>query len=501
MALDKLVGQQLDLGPASYFEPSEEATPGNQIVIGEGWFKSFASLIYVAQQNTTAFVPVITAGNVRWDLVYLDKAGTITVTAGIEQTPPVADFTGAPATPSDGCPLAYVKITEAGTVVVTNDDITDLRPQFNVLEDRNYASIRVLTVGRTYRESLEDLANNLPLQFQPLARTPVDNKIDVRAGWAKGDETLTQKPVQTTASFAPVSSGANVRWDLVYIDNTGAVSMVVGTEVPSASPDFTGAASPSFYEYPLAYVKVTETASVLIDVADITDIRPTYHVESMPVGWVGHYAVSSPPVGFLEADGSEINMTTYAPLYKTIGNVFGLNTGTSCTFDHTAGLVISASHGLSNGDIVELTTDTALPTGLNTDTTYYVVNATPGNFQLSLSQGGSVVTFSNNGTGNHLWHEDFAIPDLRGEFIRGWDNGRGVDVARVFGSAQADIYGSHAHGLVHFNGQALRATACGCGGTGAEESTLGTGAQSRTDSQGGTETRPRNVALLTCIKY
>ena len=32
----------------------------------------------------------------------------------------------------------------------------------------------------------------------------------------------------------------------------------------------------------------------------------------------------------------------------------------------------------------------------------------------------------------------FNLPDLRGEFIRGWDDGRGVDTGRVFGSAQGD---------------------------------------------------------------
>ena len=34
----------------------------------------------------------------------------------------------------------------------------------------------------------------------------------------------------------------------------------------------------------------------------------------------------------------------------------------------------------------------------------------------------------------------FNVPDLRGEFIRGWDDGRGVDSGRTFGTAQADEF-------------------------------------------------------------
>ena len=32
----------------------------------------------------------------------------------------------------------------------------------------------------------------------------------------------------------------------------------------------------------------------------------------------------------------------------------------------------------------------------------------------------------------------FNLPDLRGEFMRGWDDGRGIDHGRVLGSAQGD---------------------------------------------------------------
>lgn len=37
------------------------------------------------------------------------------------------------------------------------------------------------------------------------------------------------------------------------------------------------------------------------------------------------------------------------------------------------------------------------------------------------------------------------LPDLRGEFIRGWDNGRGVDVERTMLSAQLDAMQGHRH--------------------------------------------------------
>ena len=34
---------------------------------------------------------------------------------------------------------------------------------------------------------------------------------------------------------------------------------------------------------------------------------------------------------------------------------------------------------------------------------------------------------------------NFGLPDLRGEFIRGWDNGRGIDAGRLIGSWQGEF--------------------------------------------------------------
>lgn len=88
----------------------------------------------------------------------------------------------------------------------------------------------------------------------------------------------------------------------------------------------------------------------------------------------------------------------------------------------------------------------------------------------------------------------FAIPDLRAEFLRGWDDGRGVDSGRVFGSGQADMFAAHAHSFNVFSANANGTNPQGTNNNGAISGV-------NTTNAGGNETRPRNVALLACIKY
>ncbi|AXE32240.1 hypothetical protein DK842_21410 [Chromobacterium phragmitis] len=99
----------------------------------------------------------------------------------------------------------------------------------------------------------------------------------------------------------------------------------------------------------------------------------------------------------------------------------------------------------------------------------------------------------------------FNLPDLRGEFVRGWDDGRGADAGRALGSWQSDLVGPHDHNIRRMpDGASLGlpspaaggAWAYGSGVTSADLANVYTTAKSGM----GNESRPRNIALLACIK-
>jgi len=155
-----------------------------------------------------------------------------------------------------------------------------------------------------------------------------------------------------------------------------------------------------------------------------------------PAGTVIWTARTTAPTGYIKANGAAISRSTYATLFSAIGTTYGAGDG-STTFN---------------------------------------------------------------------------LPDLRGEFIRGWDDGRGVDTGRTFGSAQASANLAHSHGItdpghVHSGAATFPGSQTEQGQQGGPESytnfNVNTGSAVTgitINNSGDTEARPRNIALLACIK-
>ena len=111
-------------------------------------------------------------------------------------------------------------------------------------------------------------------------------------------------------------------------------------------------------------------------------------------------------------------------------------------------------------------------------------------------------------------YSTFNLPDLRGEFPRFWDDGRGVDAGRVFGSLQLDAIQNweavftyqraQVNGAEKISG-AMRLEPEQDEGTAQQGGNWATshahiGPSVNNAARTAPETRPRNVALLACIK-
>ncbi|MEM7926186.1 phage tail protein [Morganella morganii] len=104
----------------------------------------------------------------------------------------------------------------------------------------------------------------------------------------------------------------------------------------------------------------------------------------------------------------------------------------------------------------------------------------------------------------------FNVPDLRGEFPRFWDDGRGVDSGRALGTAQGDamrnltgtlsrLYGESGGGTGVFRGVSVANSSKYLSGTWEGDRATEFNASNQVPTAG--EFRPRNIALAAWIKY
>lgn len=209
------------------------------------------------------------------------------------------------------------------------------------------------------------------------------------------------------------------------------------------------------------------------------------------VGMTAFFPVSSAPSGFLKANGAAVSRTTYSALFALISTTFGVGDG-STTFN-LPDLRGEFVRGYDDGRGVDQTllsgtrtASSAIITGLSR-TDFMVagmgVSGTgiPGGATIATVDSGTQITLSSSA-------------------VTGSGSTALTFTGRKFGSAEPGQIESHLHNF-DATGNAffmLRNTAGALGfGGGAAPTVNLTGVL----ATGGPETRPRNVALLACIKY
>lgn len=266
-------------------------------------------------------------------------------------------------------------------------------------------------------------------------------------------------------------------------------------------------------------------------------VNPSYQdlpaATALPAGAIITVAMNSAPTGYLKCDGTAVSRSTYATLFAAL-----VKSATVTITITTPGVVTWTGHGLSIGDKVRFTTTGALPSGLSTGTDYFIISAgfTTDTFRLAATAGGSAINTSGSQSGVHTGisapygvgdgSTTFNVPDLRGEWVRGWDDAKGTDANRSRGSSQAEMIGPHSHtatttGTADSGGahtHTVTPLQSGGSNAGVQDPVSGTtattpvttssnGAHTHTltasttvNNNSGTENRVRNIALLYCIK-
>ena len=320
-------------------------------------------------------------------------------------------------------------------------------------------------------------------------------------------------PVFTGIPQAPGFTGtADQIITLSHLDATRtALNTTIALKANIASPSFTGApvaptASADSNSTQIATTQFVKTA-VTSSATDLTSAYKTYSDNSI--------VEFSNAVNVLlsykaDLDSPELTGTPLAPTPASGNNSTRIAT---TAFTNTAIATLASN---LNASIAALQDAIASTRPVPAASVFYIASSTvPYGYFEAAGQVTSTLTY------HDLWValgspaptigdavNTFRLPDLRGEFVRGWDHNRGLDTGRALRSSQSSSNLEHNHAVP---GDDQLAFADGYGGWtsssrgnfpyDARSNYGGGGAVWNTTTDGGNESRPHNVALMPIIKW
>jgi len=243
----------------------------------------------------------------------------------------------------------------------------------------------------------------------------------------------------------------------------------------------------------------------------------------VPVGSILNMALSDVPDGFVKCNGAALSRTTYADLFQKLVTDTGFSAQTFTITIAAPGVVTKSSHGFKGGERIRLTTTGALPTGLSAGSEYFVNYIDANTFRLQAFSNvlaGTYITTTGSQSGTHSYTRThwglgdgsttFNAPDLRGAFLRAWDDARALDTDRAMATFQMDaiqnITGATAGRVLGtwytpsgaFGHSSVAASLYGGGGGNGANMNFDASRVVRTTSD---DSRPKSYALMPVIKY
>lgn len=144
------------------------------------------------------------------------------------------------------------------------------------------------------------------------------------------------------------------------------------------------------------------------------------------IGTIHPFAGRTAPTGFLMCDGSSVSRSTFASLFAVI-----CSSQTMTMTIASPAVVTATAHGLVAGDKIHFTTTGGLPSGVSTNTDYYVLAASlaTNTFEFALSSAGTAVVSTGSQSGIHTIYKSaygkgdglttFNVPDFRAKSLMG----------------------------------------------------------------------------------
>ncbi|NWB99091.1 phage tail protein [Pseudomonas gingeri] len=421
----------------------------------------------------------------------------------------------------DRRPSEYITEPLLQHLAARNGDYPQLRARSTTKDDVGLGNLPNAVSDDDSTDSSQTLASTKAVsRVRKLLQSAIDKLLDGTTAAGKAKQLLTPRTLSISgAGIGSASFDGTANADIAFALNNSGVQAGTYTKVTVSSKGIViGATSLVAGDIPaLDFSKITTGKPTTLEGYGITNALPLGLTDRRPQLYASKagttYSDGALEIREAQLAGDTQNGFTYAP---RIAFHWGFVVAGDLAMSAAGALCWNGQPLFHSGN---LNPTTIVPAGA---IVAFAMAAVPAGYLKANGAAVSRTAYANlfaslgtyYGVGDGV--STFNLPDLRGRFVRGLDEGAGVDPGRALGTHQNSQNASHTHSASsdaqgeHVHGLAMGYTDLDRGNVGGGQNYYGTQytqpAGSHTHNitvaaSGGNESRPVNTAFIYCIKY